>query len=61
MAELDYEDRTRTPNGTAGNGSSTAEKASAALDTAGSAVRDTTGTAKERAGQRRSSRCQCSR
>ncbi len=50
MAEFGYEDRTRTPNGTSGDGSAR-DQASAALDTAGSAVRDTAGTAKEQAGQ----------
>jgi hypothetical protein len=46
MTELDYED----PNRTSGNGS-VKQKAAAAADTAGSAVRDTAGTAKEQASQ----------
>ncbi|GAB3837657.1 hypothetical protein [Dactylosporangium cerinum] len=50
MAELDFEDRIHAPNGTA-DGGGTREKVTAALDTAGSAVRDTAGTAKEQAGQ----------
>jgi uncharacterized protein YjbJ (UPF0337 family) len=48
MAEYDDDVRSRAPDGSAGG---VQQAAGAALDSAGSAVRDTAGTAKEQAGQ----------